>query len=391
MCCVGATTVCVLQLTSMENQVISVIVPVCDVADYLDDCLRSTVAQTYGSLQIILVDDGSADGSETICDQWAQRDGRISVYHQPNRGLSAARNLGLDHATGEFVAFVDSDDTVDVLYVETLHRALCEMGVPCVMCGFVSRQLDGFEIAYRPTTQPTVVSSRQCLERALTPGGRTGRAFVMVWCRMCRRSLFEDCHIRFPEGEVFEDVSVMFPVVQGSGRVGLIPDLLYYNRVREGSIVQTNSAVNNRDRERARERFARAVAAEYPDLRDAADRYLELGRISAWLNWQKLLPDDGGVEACEGADNARRLAVEHWDDLALPGDVRQLMTLQLLRFAPALAPAVQRAWACLCDVGFRMDDVGRAEVVQGVKKGLATLFPVDSRRGKLRARLGCLP
>lgn len=284
----------------MEKQAISVIVPICDVADYLDDCLRSIVAQTYENLEIILVDDGSADGSGAMCDKWARRDARIVVFHQENRGLSAARNVGLDCATGEFVAFVDRDDTVDALYAETLHRALLDMGTPCVVCGYVSKRTDGpGRISHRPAITSTVASSRECLERALTPSKTTNGFFAAVWCKMYRRSLFEDLQIRFPENENYEDVSVLFPIVHGCGQVGLIPDVLYCHRIRPGSISQTNTAANIRDWERARNRLAQSVKEAYPDLGDEVDRYLEKGRIGAWLQWQKLWMESGGDDCPE--------------------------------------------------------------------------------------------
>ena len=95
------------------NSLISVIVPVYNVEDYLDRCIESIINQTYKNLEIILVDDGSTDSSGKKCDEYALRDGRIKVFHKENGGVSSARNMGLDIATGDYIGFVDSDDLLE--------------------------------------------------------------------------------------------------------------------------------------------------------------------------------------------------------------------------------------------------------------------------------------
>ena len=97
------------------TDLVTIIVPVYRVEAYLDECVESLVSQTHPDLDIILVDDGSPDGSGFICDQWATRDERIRVIHKPNGGLSSARNAGLDAARGAFITFVDADDIVPAI------------------------------------------------------------------------------------------------------------------------------------------------------------------------------------------------------------------------------------------------------------------------------------
>ena len=103
---------------------ISVIIPVYKVEKYLDKCVESVVGQTYSDLEIILVDDGSPDGCSAMCDAWAEKDGRIKVIHKPNGGLSSARNAGLVKASGEYVFFLDSDDTISANCIELLADAV---------------------------------------------------------------------------------------------------------------------------------------------------------------------------------------------------------------------------------------------------------------------------
>ena len=106
-----------------HNPLISVIVPVYNVAEYLSRCVDSILAQSYENLQIILVDDGSTDDSGKICEEYAKKDARIQVIHQNNGGLSSARNAGLDLASGEYIGFVDSDDWIEPeMYAEMLAR-----------------------------------------------------------------------------------------------------------------------------------------------------------------------------------------------------------------------------------------------------------------------------
>ena len=102
---------------------VSVIIPIYKVEKYLERCVSSIVGQNYNNLEIILVDDGSPDNCPAMCDEWASRDARIRVIHQKNRGLSAARNKGIDIAQGEFICFVDSDDYVEVTMIEDMVRA----------------------------------------------------------------------------------------------------------------------------------------------------------------------------------------------------------------------------------------------------------------------------
>ena len=111
----------------MKGPLISVIVPVYKVEQYLDRCLQSIVNQTYKNLEIILVDDGSPDNCPQICDEWAKRDKRIKVIHTQNRGVSTARNIGIDVANGQYIGFVDSDDWIEEDMYEFLLKK-CNRG-----------------------------------------------------------------------------------------------------------------------------------------------------------------------------------------------------------------------------------------------------------------------
>lgn len=120
----------------MERNLLSVIIPVYNVKNYLDKCLESVVKQTYKNLEIILVDDGSTDGSSKICDQWSHKDRRIHVYHMSNHGVSHARNEGLKHIKGSFVSFIDSDDWIDMDMFEKMINSMIENHSEVGICGY---------------------------------------------------------------------------------------------------------------------------------------------------------------------------------------------------------------------------------------------------------------
>lgn len=218
------------------NPLVSVIVPVYNVERYLSECVESILTQTYRNIEVILVDDGSSDGCEGLCDGYAQRDGRVQVIHQANKGLSGARNAGLDAAVGEFVAFVDSDDAVSPLFVETLLGGMAA-GTPeddgastdIVQCGFCRerRELERMpgEVAYERLT------GLQASERLQfdSTGGCT-----VVWNKLYRRGLFED--LRFPEGRRHEDEFVTYRLLWMAGGVSVTDACLYYYRQRGDSI-----------------------------------------------------------------------------------------------------------------------------------------------------------
>jgi len=120
----------------MQNELISVIVPVYNAGRYLHECVKSILSQSYSNIEVILVNDGSTDNSRAICDEFASADSRIKVVHKANGGAAGARNSGLEIACGAFVTFVDSDDTIDADACEKLHKRILETGADICVCGF---------------------------------------------------------------------------------------------------------------------------------------------------------------------------------------------------------------------------------------------------------------
>ena len=130
-----------------EMPLISIIVPVYQVRDYVGECVESIRQQTYTNLEILLVDDGSTDGSGEMCDEYARTDERIRVIHQENRGQAGARNTGLDNVQGEYIAFVDSDDLVLPDYIEVLYMLLTKHAADLAACAYVKGTTEELAVA----------------------------------------------------------------------------------------------------------------------------------------------------------------------------------------------------------------------------------------------------
>lgn len=176
---------------------ISIIVPVYKVEAYLDKCLTSLTNQTYGNLQILLVEDGSPDGSGAICDAWAAKDSRIQVIHQENRGGGAARNAALDRAEGELLAFVDSDDYIDSNLYTHLY-SLLQQGADIAECGYVDA-FDNDAVLGGGSTEPVFFTRQEAMAAHI----RDVQFRQLIWNKLYRRHVAEG--IRFPVGTKIDD------------------------------------------------------------------------------------------------------------------------------------------------------------------------------------------
>lgn len=216
-----------------KQPLISVIVPVYNVADYLDQCLDSIVNQPYRRLEILVIDDGSTDESGAMCDRWAERDERIRVIHQPNGGLSAARNTALDNMTGELVIMVDSDDQLHPDAINILLHTMEAHQADAVITDFVSFYDD--DITWGATTSigrnPQLYDRQGALMAIYYQKGLSNSSCG----RLFKASLFDD--VRFPLGQYYEDLAIMYPLYQRSNCVVKIDDRLYGYRQRSSSIL----------------------------------------------------------------------------------------------------------------------------------------------------------
>jgi len=179
----------------MDKNLISVIVPVYKAEAYLEACVNSILAQTYTQLEVILVDDSSPDGSGTLCDLMAERDARIRVLHKENGGVSSARNAGLDIAQGEYIAFVDSDDTIDNDMYEKLYMRLKETGADMGVCGYKMVYKEYKRMKRVPVER--VYSAKQVWEGYMNAFRSYYTIFSSSWNKLIKKDIVET-H-RFPE------------------------------------------------------------------------------------------------------------------------------------------------------------------------------------------------
>ena len=240
---------------------ISVIIPVFNVEPYLVKALESVIGQTYRNLEIIITDDGSTDGSGLICDDFARRDGRIKVIHQENRGLSNARNAGLDIMKGEAVAFLDPDDSYHPDYIKAMAEAMDRTGADIAVCRYTVSCEDGKKHIVKDTVFPPAESRLYGREDALRALA-AGTVNVSVWNKLYRSSLWDG--IRFPDGHNYEDIYTTHRVFDICRSVFVLDRILYYYLKRKGSITDTVTEANVRDASLARSRFEDYVRSNTP-------------------------------------------------------------------------------------------------------------------------------
>lgn len=215
----------------MSLELISVIIPIYKVEEYLDHCIKSIVEQTYRKLEIILVDDGSPDKCPLKCDEWAVRDRRIRVIHKKNGGLSDARNVGMSIATGLYISFIDSDDWISPDFYEKLYRSITESNAQIAASGIVWAYND--HLQYDDFIYDRHIFSAEDALKTLIQG----RGFYAVaWNKLYKKSLFDG--IEFPVGKLHEDEFVTYKLVGKATKLVLCQKTFYYYRQREGSIMK---------------------------------------------------------------------------------------------------------------------------------------------------------
>lgn len=219
-----------------SEPLVSVVVPVYNVVEYLEECVRSVAAQTYFNIEIILVDDGSADGSDVLCDELAAMDERIAVYHKENGGLSDARNYGLERCRGEWVSFVDSDDYVSPIFVQILLEAAVDNGCDIAAVPFGLPFKDGSICSLvtdvRSVAAAKPLSSRDVQRLMLYQSLDTGAQW-----RLYRRELLEIGV--FPVGLYYEDLASVYKIIHKVDKVAVVDcRSLYAYRLRSESIIR---------------------------------------------------------------------------------------------------------------------------------------------------------
>ena len=224
----------------MTTPLISVIVPVYRVKEYLERCVKSILSQTYKNLEVILVDDGSPDQCPAICDACAEKDARVKVIHQENKGLSGARNAGIDAASGEYLAFVDSDDYVSPHFIEELYQLLQDTGCAIGQCRFSYVKGDG--LVEEGDSAFCIYRGESLMEQLYGPEEKA-TCFVVAWNKLYRAELFKETGIRYPEGRIHEDEATTYRLFHEAKKLAFLDRALYgYYTENGGSITSVFSA-----------------------------------------------------------------------------------------------------------------------------------------------------
>lgn len=222
----------------MEDELISIIVPVYNVENYLSKCVKSLLNQTYSKYEIILIDDGSSDESGKLCDWWAEKSKIIKVFHKKNGGLSSARNFGIDKSTGKYLSFIDSDDYVEPNFLDALYNNMKKYNSNISICSNyytyknkdIKRKNHGLELKL-DFYDAFVNMNRGC-------------DFDMaIWNKLYKRELFDQ--IRFPIDKLSEDYFVMCKLFYFGKSISFTPLHLYHYVQRNNSI--THSKKINHD------------------------------------------------------------------------------------------------------------------------------------------------
>lgn len=239
----------------MSKPLISIIVPVYNVQDYVLKCLASLKRQEYSNIEIVVVDDGSTDDSGSICDDFAKKEKNVQVFHKKNGGLSSARNYGLKKSKGEIVAFVDSDDYVKKEYISDMYEKMRQEQADIVVCGYnlekpeIDKTLSGDEATVRLLTRQLNID-------------------ILAWNKLYKKDLFLKNNIWFPEGENHEDLLTTYKVYSKAKSVSYINKSLYQYVDRSDSITKKEKVV---ERLNKREKAAKEAVKYLEDDKDLVE------------------------------------------------------------------------------------------------------------------------
>lgn len=209
--------------------IVTIIIPVYNILSFLDKCLDSVCKQTYKELEIILVDDGSTDGSAITCDQWASTDNRIKVYHKKNGGLSDARNYGLSKATGSYIIYLDGDDWIAANAVEKLIHTAQEYHADFIQASYYYAY-ENYLLVYNEPTNIIEYNKENALKELIS----NGRIKNFAWGSLIKRELA--LQVPFVKGRYFEDSFWKYQIMELSNKFVYVASPLFYYRQRSQSI-----------------------------------------------------------------------------------------------------------------------------------------------------------
>lgn len=310
----------------MSYPLISVIVPVYKVEQYLHRCVDSILAQTYPNIEVVLVDDGSPDRCGAICDEYAQTDRRVQVVHRPNGGLSAARNSGLDVCHGEYIGFVDSDDYISAeMYMQLYHDIIVYKTLLAFCHSDVRHGERGDDKYYGQGSE--VRSKSYVMRRSLEES---------IWWSACtklyHKSLFDG--IRYPEGKTNEDLPVAIRIFDRCDHIAINFNKLYYYCIRGGSITTSRLSPHKFDILDNASDVVNYLRAPHPELVPAAKSILLSNALGLLLRLRHYTDDDLEPQR----QKTIQLVKDNWPALLCNSHLNatQRILLSAARFSPKM-------------------------------------------------------
>lgn len=269
-----------------NNPLISVIVPVYNVKHYLKKCLDSIINQSYNNLEIIIIDDGSTDGSGKIIDDYNNNDSRIKIVHQKNGGLSHARNVGLDMMQGEYVTFIDSDDFVTPDYVSYLFNLIKKTNFQAKLslCSLMNHYSKTNKDVNSGNGIREILTGKECIEMMCYHN----LVDTCAYAKLAKKELYND--IKFPEGKLFEDIATTYRLFLRCDQVACGFEPKYYYNVRSNSIVTSKFSKSKLQLLEMTDKMANTVNDIYPELSNATLRrrvYARFSTLNQTLNVKK--------------------------------------------------------------------------------------------------------
>ena len=252
--------------------------PVFNVEHYLNECLNSVLVQTFHNLEIILVNDGSTDKTEEICDEFAKKDNRVHVFHKGNTGVASSRNIGVDLASGDYIIFVDGDDVADKEMIEVLFDNLIKNDTDISICG-----LQNFDIKMPdsvPKNQETIVMNNiEAIESMFYQRYfDTGPVAKLYKSSIVKKN-------RFPDGKVFEDLYTVYKFLNEARKVVFTPEVHYYYRQNDISMMHKDFENSILDELSAIDEIEAFVNKEHPELKTSflSRKFSSYCQVFGWI------------------------------------------------------------------------------------------------------------
>lgn len=247
-----------------KKPLVSVIIPVYNVEQYLKCCLDSVVSQTYKKIEIILIDDGSTDNSGRICDEYANEDTRIRVIHQVNGGQALARNNAMKYVNGDYILYVDSDDILTKDHIEYLVNLQQKYDAELVQCEMIKFRTENQLVDFEQSQNKNVRNKEELFntQEALIQFSYQKKFTPAPWGKLIKRELMKG--LQFPVGIGYEDMAIMYKVIGSARKLVYSSKVCYYYRQHQNSTMHTEFSDKKVDRIRIAEQFLNYMKENYP-------------------------------------------------------------------------------------------------------------------------------